>query len=153
MLYASNLMTLPLSPEDNQVQSRRTRVIVIEDNEDLAKLFCDLLEVMGCSTQAAFNARTALEYIRSDLPDLVFCDLRLPGEKNGFDVARELRADPVSAHIPLIAVTGFDDPVEHQRAMQAGFEQVFDKPVKFSQIQGVLNGYLKRAASNQCRPE
>lgn len=144
MLHASNLMTLPISPEDNQAQARRMRVIVIEDNEDLAKLFCDLLEVMGCATQAAFNARTALEYIRSELPDLVFCDLRLPGDKNGFDVARELRADPACAHIPLIAVTGFDDPVEHQRARQAGFEQVFDKPVKFSQIQGVLNGYVKR---------
>lgn len=143
MPRASNLMTVHLSPEDKQVQARPMRVIVIEDNEDLAKLFCDLLEVMGCSTQAAFNARTALECIRSDLPDLVFCDLRLPGEKSGFDIARELRTDPACAHIPLIAVTGFDDPREHQRARDAGFEQVFDKPVKFAQIQAVLKGHCK----------
>lgn len=144
MLHASNLMTLPLPTEDDQAPARRVRVIVVEDNEDLAKLFCDLLQVMGCSTEAAFNARTALECIRSNSPDLVFCDLRLPGEKSGFDVARELRGDPAFAHIPLIAVTGFDDPAEHQRARQAGFEQVFDKPVKFSQIQAVLDRYVRR---------
>lgn len=143
MLRASNLMTSHLSSEDRQVQTRQMRVMVIEDNEDLAKLFCDLLEVMGCATQAAFNVRTALECIRSDLPDLVFCDLRLPGGKSGFDLARELRTDPACAHIPLIAVTGFDDPREHQRAREAGFEQVFDKPVKFAQIQSVLKGYSK----------
>lgn len=137
-------MTSHLTPEDNNDSPPQMRVVVIEDNEDLAKLFCDLLVVMGCSTQAAFNARTGLATIRDSLPDLVFCDLRLPGEKNGFDIARELRADPVCSHIPLIAVTGFDDPHEHQRARQAGFELVFDKPVKFAQIQAVLKEYGKQ---------
>ncbi len=120
------------------------RVMVIEDNEDLATLFCHLLEVMGCSTQAAFNARTGPATIRNSLPDLVFCDLRLPGEKNGLDIARELRADPVCSHIPLIAVTGFDDPHEHQQARQAGFELIFDEPVKFAQFRAVLKGYGKQ---------
>jgi len=119
------------------------RVLVIEDNQDLAKLFCDLLEVMGCATSVAFNARTALELARTSMPDLIFCDLRLPGEKSGFDVASALRADAGFAHIPLIAVTGFDDAVEHQRARDAGFDRVFEKPVKFAQIQEVLNTYRK----------
>ncbi len=64
------------------------RVLVIEDNQDLAKLFCDLLEVMGCMTYSAHSARSGLECARKEVPDLVFCDLRLPGEKSGFDVAR-----------------------------------------------------------------
>lgn len=119
------------------------RVLVVEDNQDLAKLFCDLLEVMGCSTEMAFNARTGLESTRRMRPDLVFCDLRLPGEKDGFGLAAELRADPELTDIPLIAVTGYDDVEEHQRALQVGFERVFEKPVKFAQILEVLNSYRK----------
>lgn len=119
------------------------RVLVIEDNQDLAKLFCDLLEVMGCATFAAFSGRGGLEAARKEIPDLVFCDLRLPGEKSGFDVAREMRADAALAHIPLIAVTGYDDVREHQKARDAGFEGVFEKPVKFAQILEVLNSHRK----------
>ncbi|WP_420799659.1 response regulator [Noviherbaspirillum saxi] len=98
---------------------------------------------MGCITSVAFNARTALEMARNGMPDLIFCDLRLPGEKSGFDVAAALRADAGFAHIPLIAVTGFDDSMGHQRAKDAGFDRVFEKPVKFAQIQDVLNTYRK----------
>lgn len=117
------------------------QVLVVEDNQDLAKLFCDLLEVMGCTTQMAFNARSAIESAQQAAPDLVFCDLRLPGEKDGFDVAAEMRADPNLSHIPLIAVTGYNDVDEHQRALQAGFERVFEKPIKFAQIMEVLKIY------------
>lgn len=114
------------------------RILVIEDNRDLAKLFCDLLEVMGCTTRVAFNGRSGLAMLEEDAPDLVFCDLRLPGESSGFDVAVAVRADPRFAHIPLVAVTGYDGADEHQRALDAGFVQVFEKPVKFAQMMEVL---------------
>lgn len=126
------------------LEKYQMRVLVIEDNQDLAKLFCDLLEVMGCATYSAFSARGGLECTRSVRPDLVFCDLRLPGEKSGFDVALELRADPELSHIPLLAVTGYDDVREHKRALDAGFERVFEKPVKFAQILEVLNSYRRQ---------
>jgi CheY-like chemotaxis protein len=121
----------------------RMRILVIEDNQDLAKLFCDLLEVMGCSTEVAFNGRVGLENAMRTPPDLVFCDLRLPGEKDGFAVAAELRANPACAKIPLIAVTGLSGPEEYHRAMQAGFDHVFEKPIKFAQIQELLATYRK----------
>ncbi len=54
-----------------------------------------------------------------------------------------MRADPALKSIPLCAVTGYDDVREHQRALDAGFERVFEKPVKFAQILEVLNGYRK----------
>lgn len=136
-------MQPPLQQEEGIARESKFRVLVIEDNQDLAKLFCDLLEVMGCTTYVAFSARGGLESARREVPDLVFCDLRLPGDKSGFDVAREMRADPKLAHIPLLAVTGYDDAHEHQRALDAGFERVFGKPVKFAQILEVLNSYRK----------
>jgi CheY-like chemotaxis protein len=119
------------------------RVLVVEDNRDLAKLFCDLLEVMGCMAEAVFNARSAMESARRQAPDLVFCDLRLPGGVSGFELAADMRADPALAHIPLIAVTGHARGAERERALQAGFERVFEKPVKFAQMLEVLNDFRK----------
>lgn len=126
-----------------RLQQYPLRVLVVEDNRDLAKLFCDLLEVMGCITEAVFNVRMALESARRQAPDLVFCDLRLPGGKSGFDFATDMRADPDLAAIPLIAVTGYAEGPERERALQAGFEQVFEKPVKFAQMMDVLNSVRK----------
>ncbi len=137
-------MDTPSSKSGVTPPTLQIRVLVIEDNQDLAKLFQDLLEVMGCDAEVAFNARSGLESIRKSRPDIVFCDLRLPGEKNGFDVAEELRASDDFARIPLIAVTGSGDAGEHRRALEAGFNYVFEKPVKFAEIQEVLRGYQKR---------
>jgi CheY-like chemotaxis protein len=120
------------------------RVLVIEDNQDLARLFCDLLEVMGCDTEMAFNAKTGIASARKMQPNLVFCDLRLPGEKNGFDVAQELRADAAFSRMQLIAVTGYSDPEEQRRALDSGFDRVFAKPVKFAEIQEVLKDYQQQ---------
>lgn len=120
------------------------KVLVIEDNRDLAKLFCDLLDVMGCLPEVALNAKAGMDLARATTPDLVFCDLGLPGEKNGFDFARDLRAVPELAHIPLIAVTGHSSDEDRRQASAAGFDQVFAKPIKFSEIQELLNAFQAR---------
>jgi CheY-like chemotaxis protein len=77
-------------------------------------------------------------------PDIIFCDLTMPGDKNGFDVAQEIRANPDLSHILLIAVTGFTHLDACNRALEAGFEQVFAKPVKFAQLQKVLSDFRER---------
>jgi CheY-like chemotaxis protein len=59
---------------------------------------------MGCETEMAFNARTGIDAAKRSSPDLVFCDLRLPGEQDGFDVARQLPADATFVERPLIVV-------------------------------------------------
>lgn len=128
---------------DSLSQQCPMRVLVVEDNRDLAKLFCDLLQVMGCVAEAVFNVRMALDSARENAPDLVFCDLRLPGGKSGFDLAADMRADPELAGIPLIAVSGYADGPERERALQAGFARVFEKPVKFAQMMEVLNSFRK----------
>ncbi|MFC7513660.1 response regulator [Herbaspirillum sp. GCM10030257] len=112
--------------------------LIVEDNCDLARLFGDLLEVLGCTVQIEWNAATGLRAAFESPPDLVFCDLTMPGEKNGFDVAREIRSNPRLDQTWLIAVTGYDTPETHTRAREAGFDRVFSKPVKFAQIQAVL---------------
>lgn len=113
--------------------------LIVEDNRDLARLFSDLLEVLGCKADVEWNAVAGLEKAASIGPDIIFCDISMPGEKNGFDVAREVRANAALAHTWLIAVTGYDNQETCDRAMAAGFDRVFPKPVKFAQMQAVLN--------------
>jgi CheY-like chemotaxis protein len=120
-------------------------VLVIEDNRDLAKLFCDLLEIVGCTTEVAATVSTALDHARNKPPQLVFCDLMLPGEKNGFEFPRELRALGGFDDVRLIAVTGYSSPEDHARALDAGFERVMTKPVKFAEVQNVVSSVQRVA--------
>lgn len=121
----------------------RISVLVIEDNRDFARLFGDMLEIMGCSLDVEFDVRSGLEAARKSAPDLIFCDLGLPGELDGFDFARLVRADPKLAHIPLIAVSGRTGQEDIQRAIDAGFTQIFPKPVKFADVSRALTTYSK----------
>ncbi|RJF95299.1 response regulator [Noviherbaspirillum saxi] len=113
--------------------------LIVEDNCDLARLFGDLLEVLGCTVQIEWNANTGLRAAFENPPNLIFCDLTMPGEKNGFDVAREIRSLAEFDRTWLIAVTGYDAPETHEQALAAGFDRIFAKPVKFAQIQAVLD--------------
>lgn len=130
--------------------------LIIEDNRDLARLFSDLLGVLGCSADVAASGQAGLSLAQTRVPDVVFCDLRLPGDSDGFAVARGLRADPRTRHTRLIAVTGFDTAWIRTHALEAGFDEVFTKPVKFAQVQAVLAGLQKAAAAADsylmCRP-
>jgi CheY-like chemotaxis protein len=135
-----------MQPNNNMTSStaatdRPLNVLVIEDNRDLARLFCDLLEVMGCVAQVAWSAQSGLEAAQERVPDLIFCDLGMPGDKDGFDVAAEVRRNASLANTWLIAVTGFAEAETHERARNTGFNRVFAKPVKFAQLQNVLNEY------------
>jgi CheY-like chemotaxis protein len=134
----------PHSIQSMLKQPRRLRAVVIEDNRDFAQLFRDMLQIMGCDATPAVTAQAGLELIRQELPDLVFCDIGLPGAMDGFGLARALRADPLIASIPLIAVSGYTSDENRQRALYAGFDRVCSKPVKFTQVSEVLAVVLNR---------
>lgn len=119
-------------------ETRRPHVLVIEDNRDLAKLFCDLLEIVGCTTDIATTVNAGIEQAKRRSPELVFCDLALPGDKSGFDFPEEFRKLGMSSAIRLIAVTGYSSPEDHARALHSGFERVMTKPVKFAEMQTVV---------------
>lgn len=120
-------------------------VLVVEDNRDLAKLFCDLLEIVGCTTEIAGTVSAGIEQAKGRMPQLVFCDLMLPGEKSGFEFPRELRTLTDAGNVRLIAVTGYSNPEDHARALEAGFEHVMTKPVKFAEVQNVVSSVHRGA--------
>ncbi|WP_194711158.1 hybrid sensor histidine kinase/response regulator [Noviherbaspirillum soli] len=117
------------------------RVLAIEDNRDFAQLFRHMLEIMGCELDITSDARSGLRIAREIMPQLIFCDIGLPGDMDGFAFARALRADPALQHIPLVAVSGYNSPADVQRARDAGFDRLCGKPVKFADISEALSTF------------
>jgi signal transduction histidine kinase/ActR/RegA family two-component response regulator len=144
-LGSTTTVTLPLAAAPDaaadvadQSGKQRLRVLAIEDNRDFAQLFRHMLEAMGCDLEIAADARSGLALARAIAPELIFCDIGLPGDMDGFAFARAVRADPALAAIPLVAVSGYNSPADVQRALQAGFDRVCGKPVKFADISDAL---------------
>jgi CheY-like chemotaxis protein len=119
-------------------QPERLRAVVIDDNRDFAQMFRNMLEIMGCDAIPAAAADAGIELIKANPPDIIFCDIGLPGAMDGFDFARALKADERFSPIPLIAVSGYASDENRQRAIHAGFDRVWSKPVKFEEVSEVL---------------
>lgn len=117
------------------------RVLAIEDNRDFAQLFRHMLEIMGCELDITSDARSGLKIAREIMPQLIFCDIGLPGDMDGFAFARALRADQALQHIPLVAVSGYNSAADMQRARDAGFDRLCGKPVKFADISEALSTF------------
>lgn len=146
-LGSTTTVTLPLAPggapaRKPTVSARpdkpQLRVLAIEDNRDFAQLFRHMLEIMGCELDLTSDARSGLARAHEMLPELIFCDIGLSGDMDGFAFARAVRSDPVLAQIPLVAVSGYNSPADVRQALEAGFDRVCGKPVKFADISETL---------------
>jgi PAS domain S-box-containing protein len=106
----------------------RRRVLVVEDNVDAAEGLMMLLEVFGHEVRVARDGESALEAVRAEVPDLMLVDIGLPG-LDGYEVARRARRRTELRDVPMVALTGFGQEEDRQRALAAGFDQHLTKPV------------------------
>jgi two-component system CheB/CheR fusion protein len=104
------------------------RVLIVEDNRDAAETLKDLLELSGCRVAQAHSGTEALHQAHRFRPEVVLCDLGLPG-MSGYEVARTLRADRETSDVRLIAVSGYGQKEDKLRAHAAGFDLHLTKPV------------------------
>jgi PAS domain S-box-containing protein len=116
-------------------------VLLVEDHRDAAETLQLLLEAEGLQVQVAYEARTALALARERRPEVVVCDLGLPG-MDGHQLAAELRRDPALAKVPLVALSGYADPDSRQQARAAGFDAHLAKPVDLEALLRVLQQLL-----------
>lgn len=117
-------------------------VLLVEDDQDNFDLVHILLEQAGCTVIGAETGQQALELARSDHPDLVLMDLSLP-VMDGWTAARELKNDPTTAQIPLLALTAHTLPGDRQRALEAGFNGYISKPINVVHFREELNKALE----------
>lgn len=119
-------------------------VLVIEDNRDFAQIISDILETKGCRPSVAYSASIGLDIARRIKPQIIFCDIVLAGDMNGHDFAREVRGNPDLCDIPLVAISGYVSEEEKQLALEAGFDMLFPKPVKFADLSRAVETFARR---------
>lgn len=144
------LADAPTAVSDERVPrpSAPRRVLVVEDNPDAGQSLCDLLAAMGHDAMVATDGPAALEMLDSRMPGVVLCDIGLPG-MSGYDLAWAVRQQ--HGDLPLlVAVTGYGQPEDQQRAARAGFDHHLTKPVDVAALNAILSslGAGGRAAEN-----
>ncbi|WP_437852161.1 ATP-binding protein [Sorangium sp. So ce363] len=120
------------------------RVLVVEDNLDTADILKQLLALLGYQAEVAYTGPAGLAMGRTLAPDVVLCDLGLPG-MDGYALARALRADPATAGAYLIAQTGYGHAEDRRRAREAGFDLHMTKPIDPTELERVLSSVGTRA--------
>lgn len=117
------------------------RLLVIEDDSANLRLMLLLLKTAGYDVSGASNGGEGLEAARSNMPDLILCDGRMP-DMNGIDVVRSLRANAATAAIPVIAVTGLARDGEARELLDAGFNGYIAKPFDIKTFATQVAGFL-----------
>lgn len=118
--------------------ARPLRILVIEDNEDVAKMTQALLEMSGHQVLIASRGAESVAIAKEHRPDVILCDLGLPDGMSGFDVAREIRAVPGLQGVRLVALSGYGRPEDRARGMEAGFDAHITKPVDANMLERIL---------------
>jgi len=121
-------------------------VLIIEDNEKNMKLARDILKAKGYQTAEAVTGEEGVKIAMERKPDLVLMDIQLPGI-NGIEAFRQLRADPATARIPVVAITASVTPTDRSQITAAGFDAFVSKPISLKEfvdtVKRVLEGTKK----------
>jgi PAS domain S-box-containing protein len=112
------------------------RVLVVDDNRDAADSLAEIVAMLGHVAEVAYDGPGAIAKARATAPDVVLCDIGLPG-MSGYEVARTLRAI-ARGGVLLVAVTGYAQPEDLQRAAESGFDRHLAKPVSPEEIGRLL---------------
>jgi signal transduction histidine kinase/DNA-binding response OmpR family regulator len=120
-------------------EARSLHVLVVEDNDDIRETLKDLLELCGHEVDVAADGASGVERTLALRPDVALIDIGLPG-LDGYEVARKLRAElgPEQKRPKLIALTGYGQPGDRQRALDAGFDAHLVKPVDYDDLAHLL---------------
>jgi CheY-like chemotaxis protein len=119
-------------------------VLVVDDHADGATSMCRLLRVLGYDARQASDGLAGLDAAAEFRPDVVLLDIAMP-RLSGYDVARRLRAEPWGKEMLLIAVTGWGQDGDKQRAADAGFDCHLTKPVAVADLTRALSSVAASA--------
>jgi two-component system CheB/CheR fusion protein len=115
----------------------KRRILVVDDNSDVADSLAMLLRLEGHDVEVAYNAPGTFEAVQRMRPEAVFLDIGLP-HMDGYEIARRLRADPAAEQVHLIALTGYGQEHDRERAREAGFGAHLVKPADIEAVNQIL---------------
>lgn len=130
--------TVPVSPH---------RILIIEDNRDLNETLSFCLSLNGHNVSSAFDGPTGVDIARENHPEIIICDIGLPG-MDGYQVVRQLRMQ-CSEPVPIcIALTGYDQPDYRSRGTKAGFDGYLVKPVSIDVLTRLISDLCPHQAAS-----
>jgi DNA-binding response OmpR family regulator len=116
-------------------------VLIIEDEEDAAELFAEMMRVSGFRVVKITSSAPAITTLAGEKPDLVILDVMMP-DISGLDVLRQMRLDPALAHIPVVVVSAKGTPSDIKTGMDAGAFTYLTKPVGFLELKEAVSRAL-----------
>ena len=133
---ADEAQPAPLAAAGGQA-AERLHVLVVDDNVDAALTLAMLLEMGGHAVTVEHRSQDALARARAAPPEVCLLDIGLP-DMDGKELARRLRADPATAGVMLVAVTGYGQDSDRDSALAAGFDHYLVKPIDTDALQAIL---------------
>ena len=122
-------------------------VLIIEDEEDAADMFAEMMRVSGYRVLKKSSSTPALRMLTAEKPDVVILDIMMP-EISGLEILRQMRQDPVLANLPVVVVSAKSMPADIKIGMEAGASMYLTKPVGFTELKEAI----ERALGGQSAP-
>ncbi len=129
-----------VEPEPCASADSRLKVLVADDNRDAADSLAMVLEMNRFEVLVAHSGEEALQLARRALPQAMILDIGMP-DITGYEVAREIRREPWGDRVLLLAITGWGQKEDKDRASEAGFDHHLTKPVDADQVEKILRRY------------
>ena len=118
------------------------RILVIEDTEDNRRILRDLLTNAGFDVIEASDGEKGVAAAKEQRPDLILMDIQLP-VIDGYEATRQIKSDPNSSHIPIVAVTSYALSGDEEKTRRAGCDGYIAKPYSPRQILAMVRDFLR----------
>jgi len=116
-------------------------VLIIEDEEDAAELFAEMMRVSGFRVLKTSNSAPALNMMAVEKPDVIILDIMMP-DISGLDILQQMRINPQLTNIPVVVVSAKSMPADIKKGMEAGASTYLTKPVGFLDLKDAVERAL-----------
>ena len=122
-------------------------MLIVDDNEDAAQMLAEFLSGLGFEVEVAFDPPAALALAAQFRPQIALLDIGLP-VMDGWEATQQLKADPQTCHIPVIALTAHAMSGDREKAIAAGCDDYDTKPIDLPRLLNKIEGCMKRPNTN-----
>jgi two-component system cell cycle response regulator DivK len=120
---------------------RGTLVLIVEDEPDNREIMRAVVEdLLGYRAMLANDGMAAIDAATANQPSLILMDLMMPA-LDGFEATRRIKANPLTSHIPVVAVTALGRPTDRQRAVEGGADAYLSKPFDLDTLAAIIERY------------
>ncbi len=133
--------------DEKKQNSQQPLILVVEDHDDSLLLIGYALESLGCRYICQSDSSTTLLVAKEYQPDLIMLDILLPG-LSGTEVVHYLKQEPLTAEIPVIAVTALASKEDRERLLSAGFDDYISKPYMIEDLEVIIRRLLREKLSS-----